>query len=140
MLSLVGYRTNIHISTTKSKKAFAFLQRLLFIGETGLAATQAEPTPRRRSRWAPLQDYKVNRPPADVGLGFLLFVCNLVQARLVHKHKKPQEKFLRPFHFVGETGFEPATSNSRSWRANRTALHPEQTLSFVRAHKDNPKN
>ena len=30
---------------------------------------------------------------------------------------------------VGETGFEPATSNSRSWRANRTALHPEQYFS-----------
>ncbi len=30
-----------------------------------------------------------------------------------------------PTLFVGETGFEPATSNSRSWRANRTALHPE---------------
>ena len=91
MLSLVGYRTNIHISTTKSKKAFAFLQRLLFIGETGLAATQAEPTPRRRSRWAPLQAYKVNRPPADVGLGFLLFVCNLVRAWLVHKNKKNRQ-------------------------------------------------
>lgn len=32
------------------------------------------------------------------------------------------------FAFVGETGFEPATSNSRSWRANRTALHPELFL------------
>ena len=31
-------------------------------------------------------------------------------------------------NFVGETGFEPATSNSRSWRANRTALHPELLL------------
>ena len=97
MLSLVGYRTNIHISTTKNKKAFTFLQRLLFVGETGLAATQAEPAPRRRSRWAPLQDYKVNRPPADVGLGFLLFVCNLVQARLVHKHKKTAGKIPTAF-------------------------------------------
>ena len=26
---------------------------------------------------------------------------------------------------VGITGFEPVASNSRSWRANRTALHPE---------------
>ena len=29
------------------------------------------------------------------------------------------------YHMVGITGFEPVTSNSRSWRANRTALHPE---------------
>ena len=27
-------------------------------------------------------------------------------------------------NFVGVPGFEPGTSNSRSWRANRTALHP----------------
>ena len=44
---------------------------------------------------------------------------------------------------VGETGFEPATSNSRSWRANRTALHPELcffgALIVLRAHKDKPK-
>ena len=29
---------------------------------------------------------------------------------------------------VGIPGFEPGTSNSRSWRANRTALHPEQVV------------
>ncbi len=34
--------------------------------------------------------------------------------------------------FVGETGFEPATSNSRSWRANRTALHPEIATAKIR--------
>ena len=27
---------------------------------------------------------------------------------------------------VGVPGFEPGTSNSRSWRANRAALHPER--------------
>ena len=31
---------------------------------------------------------------------------------------------IRTFKLVGVTGFEPAASNSRSWRANRTALHP----------------
>ena len=30
--------------------------------------------------------------------------------------------------FVGITGFEPATPNSRSWCANRTALHPENDV------------
>lgn len=38
--------------------------------------------------------------------------------------KKAAELFvLRPL--VGVPGFEPGTSNSRSWRANRAALHPE---------------
>lgn len=43
-------------------------------------------------------------------------------------NKKAENKRFPPCNVpvcVGETGFEPATSNSRSWRANRTALHPE---------------
>ena len=43
---------------------------------------------------------------------------------------------------VGETGFEPATSNSRSWRANRTALHPERTpgiSEIAQRYAENPK-
>ena len=34
----------------------------------------------------------------------------------------------QPSIFVGIPGFEPGTSNSRSWRANRTALHPETII------------
>ncbi len=33
---------------------------------------------------------------------------------------------LRLFSSVGITGFEPVTPNSRSWCANRTALHPDE--------------
>ena len=32
----------------------------------------------------------------------------------------------RIVNLVGVPGFEPGTSNSRSWRANRAALHPER--------------
>lgn len=28
-------------------------------------------------------------------------------------------------HMVGVAGFEPTASTSRTWRANRTALHPD---------------
>ena len=50
-------------------------------------------------------------------------------AHLGHRaNKKAENQSFPPCNVpvcVGETGFEPATSNSRSWRANRTALHPE---------------
>ena len=38
---------------------------------------------------------------------------------------------IRTFKLVGVTGFEPAASNSRSWRANRTALHPVTRISRI---------
>ena len=41
-----------------------------------------------------------------------------------NKNRRSKATVFRLVKFVGETGFEPATSNSRSWRANRTALHP----------------
>ena len=43
--------------------------------------------------------------------------------RLIQKKETDQSQSLH----VGIPGFEPGTSNSRSWRANRTALHPEQS-------------
>ncbi len=49
--------------------------------------------------------------------------CRNFPGNEMTKKKEPPNNWR--FLFVGETGFEPATSNSRSWRANRTALHPE---------------
>ncbi len=37
---------------------------------------------------------------------------------------------------VGVKGFEPSTSNSRSWHANRTALHPEKKYLHLFVDKD----
>ena len=39
--------------------------------------------------------------------------------------KKQQNVYVLLLSSVGITGFEPVTPNSRSWCANRTALHPE---------------
>ena len=57
------------------------------------------------------------------------------------KKSLPESRDSSRLHFVGETGFEPATSNSRSWRANRTALHPEQytPLKFKSAQRYDEK-
>ena len=58
-------------------------------------------------------------------------------ARSLHNKPPPSQTkksalLRRTCQFVGETGFEPATSNSRSWRANRTALHPEIACAKIR--------
>ena len=47
------------------------------------------------------------------------------------------------FLLVGVKGFEPSTSNSRSWRANRTVLHPEllaNEAAKIHISRDYPKN
>ena len=47
-----------------------------------------------------------------------------------HLHKRPLALCEWPFfcYSVGVKRFELSASNSRSWRANRTALHPETLL------------
>ena len=54
--------------------------------------------------------------------------CVMPGAAAHSRHTRIRKKSLpkQRLFLVGETGFEPATSNSRSWRANRTALHPER--------------
>ena len=42
------------------------------------------------------------------------------------KKNAPRMGAFRSFCFVGVKGFEPSASTSRTWRANRTALHPAQ--------------
>gem|GEM_PF-5612515 len=44
----------------------------------------------------------------------------------LNKKEKPRFTSKASIKLVGVPGFEPGTSNSRSWRANRTALHPEK--------------
>ena len=70
-------------------------------------------------------------PKADTLTG-LRYTPNSSALPPTSSENKKADYLLRAVcRFVGETGFEPATSNSRSWRANRTALHPEQMpLSF----------
>ena len=64
-----------------------------------------------------------------------LFSGNSVWTRRLRNPKTEKIPLFRVnrgiFSCVGETGFEPATSNSRSWRANRTALHPERKRCFL---------
>ena len=45
--------------------------------------------------------------------------------RVSRKNKKNSRTEVLLSSSVGITGFEPATPNSRSWCANRTALHPD---------------
>lgn len=71
-----------------------------------------------------------------------LLTVSLSRSRCETKESPCPSRDSCRFRPVGETGFEPATSNSRSWRANRTALHPElfyAALIVLRAHKDKSK-
>ena len=57
-----------------------------------------------------------------------MFWCEGAGQVYLHKtthNKKTAEQNVLLLSSVGITGFEPVTPNSRSWCANRTALHPD---------------
>ena len=54
--------------------------------------------------------------------------CRLCRGAILCGNKKATTEKWWLSSSVGITGFEPVTPNSRSWCANRTALHPDDHL------------
>ena len=93
---------------------------------TELAAAQAEPAPRRRSRWFPWGDYKVSRKAPFASESFCFPApppCKLGRAEKTKALDLSIEGFA--LNFVGMTGFEPATTRPPDVYSNRAELHPE---------------
>ena len=92
---------------------------------TELAAAQAKPAPRRRSRQFPWGEYKVEQTARQRRACSFYCEPKLMQAWLGHTIKKPQDFSCGLLNFVGMTGFEPATTRPPDVYSNRAELHPE---------------